>query len=96
MWFGDLAKAAIVSARVARDGVPAGWLYREDPDHDGDSGWRVFAGDESQEYVDDSANAAVVPLRDLIKAEPALEELFEAPSGSAFERGADGFVKAER
>ncbi len=96
LWFGDLAKAAIVSARVVRDGAPAGWLYREEPDHEGDSGWRVFAGDESQEYADDSANASVVPLRELIGAERELEALFEAPAGAAFERGPDGFVSVER
>ncbi|MEU4745482.1 DUF2185 domain-containing protein [Actinosynnema sp. NPDC023658] len=92
---GDLAKMAIVSARVAREGAPAGWLYRDEPSRDADSGWRVFAGDEAQEYIDDSRNAVLVPLRELIGADPALEAVFERPPGSAFERAGGTFVPVE-
>ena len=46
--------------------------------------------------MDDSANAVVVPLRELLKTEAELEAVFEAPAGAAFERGADGFVRVER
>lgn len=82
---------AFTSARVAHDGLAVGWFYRETPDRDEDSGWRVFAGDETQEYVDDSANAVVLPLRELISRDRALEELFRAPPPAAFERGSSGF-----
>jgi len=44
-WFGELSRLALVSTRVARDGAPVGWMYRQTPDNPGDSGWRVFAGD---------------------------------------------------
>ncbi|MEV6237381.1 DUF2185 domain-containing protein [Lentzea sp. NPDC051838] len=93
LWFGDLAKSAIASARVARDGEPVRWLYREDPDHEQDSGWRVFAGDETQEYLDDGRNAVAVPLRELIGADRELEPLFDQPGGAAFERAEAGFVR---
>ncbi|MFG1643082.1 DUF2185 domain-containing protein [Amycolatopsis sp. NPDC049252] len=86
LWFGDLAKLALVSARVAREGAPVTWLHREAADNDQDSGWRVFAGDETQDYLDDAANCQVVPLRDLIRADPGLEELFGHPAPAAFER----------
>jgi hypothetical protein len=43
----------IVSNRVMRDGLPVGYLYREQPDSPEDSGWRVFSGDESADYADD-------------------------------------------
>ncbi|WP_328452497.1 DUF2185 domain-containing protein [Amycolatopsis sp. NBC_00438] len=86
LWFGDLAKLALVSARVARDGAPVTWLHREAPDNEEDSGWRVFAGDETQEYVDDAANCRLLPLRELIRADPGLEELLGHPAPAAFER----------
>lgn len=94
-WFGDLAQLAIVSVRVTRDGSAIGWLYREDPDNDQDSGWRVFAGDETEEYLEDAANCVLMPLRELIVSDPALEELFDQPAPAAFEREApDGvFVR---
>ncbi|MFL6140453.1 MAG: DUF2185 domain-containing protein [Labedaea sp.] len=86
LWFGDLAKLAMVSARVAREGSPVTWLYREAPDNDRDSGWRVFAGDESQTYLDDPAQCVPMPLRELIKADRALEDLFDRAAPIAFER----------
>ncbi len=86
LWFGDLAQLAIVSNRVARDGEPACWLYREARDNERDSGWRVFAGDEPEEYVADSANCSLMPLRDLIKADPSVEAVLTEPAPAAFER----------
>ena len=97
LWFGDLAKLAIVSNRVARDGEPACWLYREDPDNERDSGWRVFAGDEADEYVADSANCSVLPLRELISADPGVETVLTEPAPAAFARDTqdDDFVSAQ-
>lgn len=98
LWFGDLAKLAIVSNRVARDGDPTCWLYREEPDNDRDSGWRVFAGDESEDYVDGAENCTVMPLRELIRADPSVEAVLTEPAPAAFERDTqdDDFVAAPR
>jgi hypothetical protein len=98
LWFGDLAKMALVSARVAREGAPVRWLHRDAPDNDQDSGWRVFAGDETQDYVDDAANCQVMPLRELIRADPGLEDLFVHPAPAAFERATPdvAFVPVDR
>ena len=86
LWFGEFAKRAIVSARVARDGEPVRFLYREAPDRTDDSGWRVFAGDESEEYSNAVGNAVVLPLRDLLDRDPALKEVLRTPAQCAFER----------
>lgn len=93
-WFGEPSKLALISARVARDGRPVGRLQRGTPAHDDDSGWRVYSGDESQEYLDDPANAAVLPLRDLIEAEPTLEPLLRTLAPAAYERMVDGTYSA--
>jgi hypothetical protein len=93
-WFGPFAQLAIVSARVARDRQPVGWMYREDPDHSDDSGWRVFAGDETDAYIDDPSNATALPLRDLLEADPALEQLLRTPAPCRFERSEDGPFRA--
>ena len=85
-YFGELARCAVVSRRVAGDGHPVCWLYREEPDNEADSGWRVFAGDEDNDYLDDMDNCRIVPLRDLMDRDPALEEVLRAPVFSAFER----------
>jgi hypothetical protein len=85
-WFGEFAKRAIVSARVARDGEPIRFLYREAPDRADDSGWRVFAGDESGEYSNAPTNAVVLPLRDLLDRDPGLKAILRTPARCAFER----------
>ncbi|MBY0398249.1 MAG: DUF2185 domain-containing protein, partial [Thermoleophilia bacterium] len=90
-YFGALSLLAIVTARVCEEGRPARWLVRTEPHNERDSGWQVFAGDEPPSYLDDPDNARLVPLRELIDRDPALEEAFRAPVGSAFERRrADG------
>jgi hypothetical protein len=93
-WFGPFAQLAIVSARVTRDQRPVAWLYREAPDRPDDSGWRVFAGDESEAYTDDPMNATVVPLRDLLEDDHALEPVLRTPAPCRFERSPDGLFRA--
>jgi hypothetical protein len=89
-WFGIFAQFAIVSRRVLDDGRPVGFLYREAPDNSVDSGWRVFAGDESRAYTDNADNAQAVPLRELLGRDKALEEIFRTPAPCAFERRKPG------
>lgn len=85
-YFGIFAQFAIVSRRVLDDGRPVGFLYREAPDNSVDSGWRVFAGDESRAYTNKAGNAQAVPLRELVDRDKALEEIFRTPAPCAFER----------
>ena len=42
----------IVTNTVAEQGEPVGFLYREAPVFENDSGWRIFSGDETDEYTD--------------------------------------------
>ncbi|CAN5608888.1 hypothetical protein BH10ACT1_BH10ACT1_12270 [soil metagenome] len=97
-WFGPLAKLAMVSTHVAVDGalVPdarVDWAYREAPQAEQDSGWRVFAGDETAEHTSDAANIGLVPLRDLLPIDPELEALFELAAPVQLERGRDGRLR---
>jgi hypothetical protein len=92
-WFGEFAKMAIVSARVAREGMPVGWLYRESPDRANDSGWRVFAGTETQEYLDDATNAVLLPVRDLLERDAGIESVLRTPFPCEFERDRQGQLR---
>ncbi len=85
------SEVAIATAKVAREKNPVGWMYREVAEEPGDSGWRVFDGTETPEYLDDPENAVLVTLRELMDRDPALEPLFRTPAPAAFERTADGF-----
>lgn len=39
------------SDKIMVDGEPVGYIYREEPEDDWDSGWRFLSGTESDEYV---------------------------------------------
>ena len=44
------------SDRIMVDRRGIGYMYRESPNNEYDSGWRFFSGDESQQYIDDPAH----------------------------------------
>lgn len=48
-----LAKKVFVSRRSHEQDLRPGYVYRESPDNDRDSGWRALVGDETDEEVDD-------------------------------------------
>jgi len=80
------AKRCFVTRRVLDEGRPVAYLYREDPDDEDDSGWRITAGDESDAYMEDSANVAYVSLGAVLSRDDSFRGLLEVPAGSAFSR----------
>lgn len=94
LWFGERSKLALVSARVFREDQPIRWLYREPPDNKRDSGWRIFGGDESDDYANDDGNCAAMPLREILDAHPDIERLLDTPAPASFERNHDGTFEA--
>lgn len=74
----------IASQRVARDRHPIGYLYRERPGSENDSGWRVMAGDEIDEYFEDAANFAMTDPSALAARDPRIAPLLGRPAPVAF------------
>jgi Uncharacterized protein conserved in bacteria len=62
------------------------FMYRETPDNDNDSGWRVFSGEEDQEYVDNPNNIAIYDIETILAIDKDIEKYLSAPVNSAFER----------
>ncbi|MEO5714913.1 MAG: DUF2185 domain-containing protein [Luteolibacter sp.] len=79
--------------RITVDGEKVGYMYREEPDKDIDSGWRFFSGDESQDYVDDPDNTSIYAVNTICNYDPAIIPFLGAPVGSSFGRvaGTDDF-----
>ena len=71
-------------------GSLVGYCYREAPDSAVDSGWRFFAGDESQEYADLPENFALYDLNTVANYDPSITEILNNPIGSCFERNVLG------
>jgi hypothetical protein len=70
-------------------GNRVGYMYRQKPDNEIDSGWRFFAGSESQDYVDDPANWEIYDVNTLANYDPGIIPFLDSPHGTAFERHAE-------
>lgn len=82
--------------RITVDGKKIGYMYRETPDDDSDfpdSGWRFFAGDETEEYTDNPDNINIFSLNTICNYDVEIIPYLNAPYGSAFIRDVNGFVK---
>jgi hypothetical protein len=89
--------ACFATDKITVEGAPVGFMYREDPDNDIDSGWRFLAGTESEEYMDNPDNHAIYDVNTIANYDPDIVPLLDAPSGSVFERvEGEGFIAADR
>ena len=71
-------------------GRKVGYMYRETPDNDSDSGWRFFAGNETQEYVDDPDNLSLYDVNTIANYDREIIPYLADPIGSAYERDTSG------
>ena len=85
------------SDRITVDGMKVGYMYREEPDQDTDSGWRFFSGDETQEYADNPENFASYDVNTICNYDPAIIRFLDAPYGATLARipGSDEFEPAK-
>jgi hypothetical protein len=78
--------SATATRRIMVDGEAVGFMFRDAPGNDADSGWRFMSGTESEAYITDPENHGLYRL-DLIAAhDPTIVPLLEKPLGSAFQR----------
>lgn len=66
--------------------LPVMFMYREESESAGDSGWRFFCGQEDQEYVDNPTNIAIYDVETIAGIDGTVLPYLNAPIGSAFER----------
>lgn len=89
-WIDSYEKMALVSKMgLDKDNVIR-FLYREEPGRKEDSGWRMFTGNESDEYNNDSQNIRIINVGWLLDRDPTLLEPLKGVYGSAFERSEKG------
>lgn len=75
-----------VTRKVLYDNQPVGCIYREEPETDTDSGWRIMAGDEDQEYMNIGDNIFYVSLGAVLNMNDHFVHLLDSPVGSEYER----------
>ena len=92
------AKAGCIATdRITVDGVKVGWMYRENPSRLEDSGWRIFPGDENDDYMADASKHSPYATNTIANYDPSIIPYLDSPIGSAFERlpETQDFVKVD-
>jgi len=84
---------SVASNAITVEGEKIGFMYREKPDSNEDSGWRFLSGNESQEYVDDEDNSKIMDVNTMANYDPAIIPYLKFPFGAELERveGKDEF-----
>ena len=72
--------------RITMKGKRVGFMYRQAPVDDADSGWRFLAGDESDVYVTDLDNHGIYDVNTIANFDPDIVPFLDAPELSAFQR----------
>lgn len=84
--------SCIASDRIVVDGALVGLMYREEPDHNMDSGWRFLCGDESEKYLENPQNFGVFDVNTISNYDPLICQHLDASIGASFVRKGDVFV----
>ncbi|HZZ77972.1 MAG TPA: DUF2185 domain-containing protein [Gemmataceae bacterium] len=78
--------ACIASNLLTAGGGKVGYMYRNEPSFNNDTGWVFLRGHETQEYLDNSNNCAVCDIRAITEIDPDIVAFLDAPIGSALVR----------
>ena len=76
----------IATDKITIEGKEVGYMYREVTQRENDTGWRFFAGDESEEYINDSSNSAVYAVNTIANYDPSILKYIDTPAPCAFEK----------
>jgi hypothetical protein len=92
----------LVSNQITVDGMPVGYMYREEPyeyvekekaREDNDTGWRFLSGNETDEYLDQPGNSKFFSVNVVANYDKAIIPYVKMPKGTELERieGTDEF-----
>ncbi|NLD78923.1 MAG: DUF2185 domain-containing protein [Mollicutes bacterium] len=81
-----LGFSCIVSDRITVDEKKIGYMYRENPTSEFDTGWRFFAGDEDEQYIDNPNNFEIYELNTICNYDQDVIPYLMKPAGTKLER----------
>lgn len=78
---------ALVSRLLLEEKLPIRFMYKTVPEHLNDTGWRMFTGYETEEFLEnETVNMMPVPLDRICELDPSLTELVQYNAGTVWER----------
>ncbi len=90
-----LGFSCIASDRITVDGKKIGYMYKENPTSEFDTGWRFFAGDEDEQYTDNPNNFEIYELNTICNYDQNIIPYLIKPVGTKLERNDDSFVEVK-
>jgi len=61
-----LSRTAYVSKKITKEGWKAGYIWRDEPLNERDSGWSFMAGNEDEAYVNDASNLVLMTIHQFL------------------------------
>ena len=82
---------ALVSRLCFDEKLPIRFMYKTVPAHLNDTGWRMFTGYETDEFLNDEmTNLIPIEVEKMCKLDPSLTELVTYNAGTVWERTPEG------
>ena len=82
----DIKGACIASDKITVDGLKVGYMYRENPSNDLDTGWRLFEGSEDEEYTNNPNNFQIYELNTICNYDESIIPYLNSEIGSSYEK----------
>lgn len=89
----ELKGSCIASDKITIDGLQIGYMYRENPSNESDSGWRFFAGNEEEEYTNNANNFGIFDLNTICNYDRTIIPYLNSEIGASFEKVYNNFKK---
>jgi len=86
-WNEPNGEGCIVSDKITKEGFKVGYMYREQPSNDKpDSGWRFMAGNEDNEYMNNSNNHHIFAINTICNYDRNIVPYLKSKIGSVYIR----------
>ena len=87
----EFSGGCIASDRITVDGMKVGYMYREVPSNESDSGWRFFEGTEDELYMNNPDNFSVFDVNTICNYDKSIIPYLDKPVGTILEKVDDSF-----
>ncbi|MBV1786563.1 DUF2185 domain-containing protein [Marinobacterium sp. D7] len=78
---------ALVSRLVFDEKLPVRFMYKTVPEHLNDTGWRMYTGYETDEFLDnEQINLLPMTIERMVQLDPSLTDLVSYNAGTVWER----------
>lgn len=77
-----MGKLCVASKKVTREGWKVGFMLREEPGDNEDSGWQFFAGDEDDEYINDVEHVELAKVYSIAGIDPTVINHIDSAVGT--------------